>query len=263
LPDTDGEKRLRLFVPVYFDRTSAPDGVAAWFKGISLPEWYLPNLVNVARVEDITPFPFLFYAAVPEDLKDFRRGLSIKGESEPYYVRERRALRENLLVNGGFERWNESGPSPELEGFGVPADSILKPETKSIFEGRYAARQAWSGGDAGHSAIRQFRIELAHPRPNTRYEMFVRARNFTGTKIAFHAVELTEDSSGIYVLREVGPYFLLVEPTATFREFHGAFRTVPEQVETLFISAHYYGDESGVSAVWDDFRLVKLEEPTL
>ncbi|MEK7794928.1 MAG: hypothetical protein AAB353_10375, partial [Candidatus Hydrogenedentota bacterium] len=101
LPDTSEKKRLRLFLPMYFSGALSPEDLAAWFKGISFPEWYLPNLVNVARVVDVTPFPFLFYAAVPEDLKDFRRGLKIKGENEPYYVRERRADRDNLLANGG------------------------------------------------------------------------------------------------------------------------------------------------------------------
>lgn len=263
LPYTAEKKRLRLFVPMYFDRESAPEGVAAWFKGISLPEWYMPNLVDVARVVDVTPFPFLFYAAVPEDLKNFRRGLMIKGKNEPYYVRERRALRENLLANGGFELWNREGSGPILDGFGMPVDSTLRPETTHVFAGRYAARQVWSGSDAGHPMHEQFRIEIPNRPPNASYELFARACNFSSNYIVFKASEETSDSNGQTVMREVGFNFMGVPPVRSFQPIYGRFRTGPGESKTLFISIYSYGEASRESAVWDDFSLVEYEQPVL
>lgn len=263
LPETGDRKRLRVFVPMLFDRESAPEGIAAWFKGISFPDWYLPNLVNVARVADVAPFPFMFYAAVPEDLGAFRRGLRIAGENAPYYVRERRALRENLLANGGFEKWNTKGGASIAEGFGMPVESILQPETAKRFEGRYAARQVWTESDGGNFVLEQFRIEALNRRPNVSFEMFGRALNFSNSDLVFHASERKTDASGQTLMRDVGPYFMRVKPTRWFQQFHGSFGTGPGESWTLVISIHYYGEEGGAAAVWDDFRLVERAEPVL
>ncbi|MEK7795730.1 MAG: hypothetical protein AAB353_14425, partial [Candidatus Hydrogenedentota bacterium] len=263
LPETGARKRLRVFAPMLFDRESAPEGIAAWFKGISFPDWYMPNLVNVARVADVTPFPFMFYAAVPEDLGAFRRGLRITGENAPYYVRERRAFRENLLANGGFETWNTKGGAPAADGFGMPVESVLQPETAKRFEGRYAARQVWTGSDGGNFVLEQFRIEAPNRGPNASYEMFVRALNLSSSNLAFHASERKSDASGETMMRDVGPYFMRVKPTRWFQQFHGTFGTGPGESWTLVISVHYYGEEGGATAVWDDFRLVEREEPVL
>ncbi len=169
----------------------------------------------------------------------------------------------NLIRNGDFKEWQAGTSAPDY--FMAPdaghAYSTLERATGPDGE-ETAVKQTWQTSDALDSYTNVFRTWVTGLRPNTRYEMTIRANNPSRNDLLLRAFQYNARSPAEAELMTEKPEVLGGIPighTEGFTESKFAFTTNDTREFCLLIAVKNNAPEGTfpASCVWDAWRLVE------
>lgn len=248
---------IRFFFPVYQCQLGLPAG-ANEFMGISVRAADVSHFRGLYRVKNAWEFPLLLTLMLYPNWQQLPRYATLQRSRLPFYPRSSRAARRNLLPNGGFERWTAGVEAPE--GFHAPVScSVIAKEDRCVGEGDAAVRQVWAKSGSGMSIFRKGYVAVAGLKPNTRYELFVKAHTRTRSSVRISAWQVSQRANNTTAVDRLALDLIVPKAGAGFKEYGGWFTTLPGEGFSVLLVTSCKGEELPTSVIWDDWRLTELD----
>ncbi len=225
------------------------------FEGLAVLSDSLAHVKNVYRVKDPAQLGLIMELSLAEDWRSMPWHQTLQPYPLPAPVRACAAHRDNLLRNGGMERWDAGSELPAL--FYPPGDgSSVAKEEGWVVEGQFAAKQTWARLDPQATFDRRFHAMVSGLEPDTLYEFYVKAKNPSKGRVVIDAWQQLEPGKFARIATKV----VAIAPGANFEETLGQFRTPPGKRAAVLFSAYLPGDTPAdafpLTIYWDDWRLV-------
>jgi hypothetical protein len=167
---------------------------------------------------------------------------------------------DNLIVNGRFGNWpnDQRLPIGWTHGMGYTLETM--PSKIERYSGKspvpgLAVLQTWRANDGSDNIARQFGQTVANLKPNTTYQLRLKALNLSDKSAKVAAWETTEDVNG--PVKKLSDQFITVAPSKKFGflDYSGVFNTGSAN-RVRFVT---FCTEKGVKVLWTDFELTEIQ----
>ena len=253
--DEHGVGSTWLLAPLYNVREG--ERWHARFEGVVVSDSDAHHVKGIYRLADPGSVPFFLTLTLTPDWENLPRYHTLQKRPKPYVARRIEARRNNLIANGGFERWTGRNEAPD--GFDAPQRrSRLFRETQKVSEGRTSVRQVWEASDGRSSIFDMFHVRLSDLAPNTTYELILEADNLTGCLIRVSAWQVSPAKGKAESVQRLDYPVIDIVPRYGFKEYAGQFTTKVGEDFAVVLCASCRETDFPATALWDNWRLVKV-----
>ncbi len=256
-----GDAPVRVFFPVY----NAPPRYHLKdrrFVGVQVPQPVANHVRGLYAVRDYRELPVLLNLVLPAQHAGLPTCLRWKLDFPPAGLRACRSYSDDILQNGGFERWADDVEAP-LGCMPPSALSVITRETETLAQGHSAVRQVWQQDDSLAPLQQRFYLVSDRFAAGKTYELFLHARVDVERNFIVSAWQVIEQANGQPQLVLLNPAVCYVSGTAAsgFREYSGLFQVAEtdHRFSVVLATSGTGKTQRGDTVVWDNWRAIPRE----
>ncbi len=213
-------------------------------------------------MRDYRELPVLLNLVLPAQHAGLPTCLRWKLDFPPAGLRACRSYSDDILQNGGFERWADDVEAP-LGCMPPSALSVITRETETLAQGHSAVRQVWQQDDSLAPLQQRFYLVSDRFAAGKTYELFLHARVDVERNFIVSAWQVIEQANGQPQLVLLNPAVCYVSGTAAsgFREYSGLFQVAEtdHRFSVVLATSGTGKTQRGDTVVWDNWRAIPRE----